>query len=180
LNNILFSLVLTLVAVGATFAQSTGKSDVAVGYQFTRQDVKFEQQTLAFDENTDSHGFYANGAYYPGKAGVVGITGDVGVSIDSNEANLVTAMGGLTLKARNNKYVQPYVMGLAGVARQHVNRQNIFDTTDVSLAYGAGAGVDIKFRSDSKVKLQVGANYLNTGFNDQRQNAVQLRAGLVF
>jgi hypothetical protein len=118
LKSILFSLILTLVAFGGVFAQSTGKTDVAVGYQFTRQDVKFDQSpVLSFDENTDSHGFYVNGAYYPGTKGVLGITGDVGVSIDNREANLVTAMGGLTLKARNNKYFQTLIVRMSLIQR---------------------------------------------------------------
>ena len=180
MKKILFSLMLTLVAFGGAFAQSTGKNDVAVGYQFTRQDVKFERPVLAFDENTDSHGFYVNGAHYFDKDGIVGLTGDVGVSVDSNEASLVTAMGGLTLKARNAKYVQPFVQVLGGVARQHVNRQNILDTTDVTGAFAVGGGVDVQFSSDAKVKFQLGANYLNTGFGGQRQSGAQFRAGLVF
>lgn len=182
MKRVLFSLVLTLAAFGAVFAQDKG--EFGVGYQFLRQDVKFEQPSLAFDENTDSHGFYVNATrYFGGSAtrnGVVGLTGDVGVNIDNNEANLVTALGGVTLKARNAKYVQPFVNVLGGVARQHVNRQNILDTSDVSTAYALGGGVDIKPRSESKAQIRIGANYLNTGFAGERQNAVVLRAGLVF
>lgn len=182
MRKFIFSLILTLAAFGAVFAQD--RAELAVGYQFLRQDVKIERPTLAFNENTDSHGFYVNATRYfggsAGRNGVLGLTGDVGVNIDNNEANLVTAMGGLTLKARNARYIQPFVNVLGGVARQHVNRQNILDTTDVSTAYALGGGVDIKPRSDSKVQLRLGANYLNTGFGGARQNSAVLRVGLVF
>lgn len=182
MKKFLFSLILTFVAFGAVFAQNS--KEVAVGYQFLRQDVKFEQPTLVFNENTDSHGFFVNGTHYFGDSGVgkgvFGLTADVGVNIDKNEANLVTALAGVTIKARNARVVQPFVNVLGGVARQHVNRQNLLDTTDISMAYAVGGGVDIKPRKDSKVQLRLGANYLNTGFNDTRQNGVVLRAGLVF
>lgn len=182
MKRLIFSLILTLAAFGATFAQDT--SELAVGYQFLRQDVKFERPTLAFDENTDSHGAFANYTRYFGgtatRKGVVGLTGDVGVNVDNNEANLVTVLGGLTLKARNAKSIQPFVNVLGGVARQHVNRQNILDTTDITTAYAVGGGVDIGRDVDSRVRVRLGANYLNTGFNGARQNGVVLRAGLVF
>lgn len=179
MKKILFSLILTLAAFsGAVLAQD--KDDVAVGYQFLRQDVKFERPALAFNENTDSHGFYANYTRYLGESGVLGVTGDVSANFDNNEASVVTAMGGLTLKARNAKYVQPYVNALGGLARSHVNRQNILDTTDISTAYALGGGVDIRTSEDSKVKFQIGANYVNTRFNGERQHGVQARVGLVF
>lgn len=182
MRKILFSLVLTLVAFSATFAQDRG--EITLGYQFLRQDVKFVQPTLVFDENTDSHGFYVNATrYFGGSAtrnGVIGLTGDVSANFDNNEANLVTATAGLTLKARNAKAIQPYVNALAGVARQHVNRQNITDTTDISLAYILGGGIDIKPNADSNIKLQLGGNYVSTSFGGARQNGAQLRVGLVF
>jgi hypothetical protein len=175
--------VFVFAGVIAGQAQQTNNEGY-VGYQFLRQDVKFERPSIHFDENTDSHGVNAAYTYYfagkKGKVNVLGITGEVGANFDNNEASLITAMGGLTLKARNSRYVQPYVHALGGVARQHVNRRNIFDTTDYSTAFAAGGGVDFNLKANSRYKVRFGADYLNTGFAGERQNAVRLSTGLVF
>lgn len=176
-------------SIGA-FAQTATESQTAnegfIGYSFVRQHVKAKDDltSLRFHEDTDSHGFNAAYTRYFGgsatKAGTVGFTADLGANFAHGEANLVTLMGGLTAKARNSKYVQPYVRGLAGFARQNVTRVNITDNSDASFAYALGGGVDFNTGAYSRYKIRLGADYLNTGFNGERQNAVRIITGLTF
>ena len=186
-------LVLTFIlgtfAVSAS-AQTATSSQTAnegyVGYSFTRQDVKaqFNNTTLRFNENTDSHGVVANYTRYlggtPTQAGIFGLTAEAGASFADNEATLVTAMGGVTVKGRNYAYVQPSVRALIGAARERVTRTNLFDKSDVSVAYDLGAGLDVNVKKYSRYKLHFGADYLNTGFRGERQNAVRLTTGIIF
>ena len=176
----------TLIALASIFTVSAQKTqnEGYVGYNFVRQDVKYERPAFKFDENTDSHGFSVGYSRYTkgeaGKVGVFGLTGEVSANFDTREASLVTVMAGGVAKARNNSYVQPYVRVLGGVARQHINRRNITNTTDASFAFNAGGGIDFAFKKDSRYAIRTGADYVNTGFNNQRQNAVRLTAGIVF
>lgn len=156
-----------------------------VGYSFVRQDVKFTQAPrFVFNENTDSHGFNISGTHYFGgnatKVGVVGLTADFGANFDSNEANLVTATAGVTIKGRNFRYIQPSVRVLGGIGRQHVNRRNILDTTDVSGVFIAGVGLDFTTKNISRYKFHTGIDYLNTGFGGERQNGARATVGLTF
>jgi hypothetical protein len=179
-----FAFAFTATAQTATTSQTP--NELFVGYSFVRQHVKadFNNTTLRFHEDTDSHGFNAAYTRYLGgsatKAGVFGITGDVGVNFADGEVNLATAMAGVTLKARNSKYVQPYVRALGGVARQHVTRVNLLDTGDVSGSYLLGGGLDVNLKAYSPYKLRFGADYLNTGFDGERQNSLRLTTGIVF
>lgn len=178
---ILIAAIVMATAFGA-FAQSQVKSanEFYVGYSFVRQDVKFETPIFRFNENTDSHGVVASYTRYTSKTSPVGITGEVGANFDSNKASLVTALGGITLKARNVKWIQPSVKFLAGAARLNVDRHNIFNPSDVSGAYSAGVGLDFNTRSADTFGVHVGLDYINIGFNSQRQNAVRFTTGLVF
>lgn len=177
---------LTILILAGAFgvsAQQTANEGY-IGYSFLRENVKFERPVVAFNENTDSHGFmvaytrYLNGS--GAKVGTFGLTGEIAANFDSNEASVVTAMGGIRVKARNLNYVQPSFKLVGGVARQHVNRQNITDTSDVTAAFSAGVGFDFVPKKDSRYKPFVGVDYLNTGFNGERQHGVRLNAGIVF
>lgn len=138
MKKVIALLVLTLAGVFSASAQTPQTANEGyIGYSFVRQNVDFKQSpTLSFDENTDSHGVAVGYTRFLGgsakKAGVVGLTGELAANFDSNKASLVTALVGVTLKARNNSLVQPYVRGLVGVSRQNVTRRNIYDNTDVS------------------------------------------------
>ena len=159
-----------LVAVAQeTPTTSQTNNEFAVAYSFLREDVKIQRPTLSFDTNTDSHGFNAGYTRYLGgsatEAGIFGLTADLGVNIDNNKASLVTVAGGVTVKARNNKYIQPYVRVLGGVARQNVSRFNLLNTTDVTAVAILGAGVDFNTSAYSRYKIGFGADYVNTGFN---------------
>lgn len=182
----------TFIFIGMVggYAQTPTSSQTAnegfVGYSFVRQHVKAEvdNTTFRFHEDTDSHGVNAAYTRYFGgsatKAGVVGFTADLGANFANGEASLVTAMGGLTLKARNAKYVQPYVRGLAGVARQNVTRVNLRDNSDASFAYALGGGLDFNMSKYSRYKVRLGADYIGTSFGGERQNAVRFTTGVVF
>jgi opacity protein-like surface antigen len=173
----------------AVSAQEQTQSEFFVGYQFLRQDVKIERPTLAFNENTDSHGFNANYTFYPkkesGRAGEFGFTAEVAGNFDRNDTSLVTAMGGVTVKARNNKFVQPFGKAVVGVARQSLNEAQFttlpnFKDSNTSVAFAVGGGLDFNLKKESRYKLRVGADYLNTGFDGQRQNGIRLITGIVF
>ena len=183
MKNLIALTILVLAGAIGVSAQQTANEGY-VGYSFLRQNVKFERPVVDFNENTDSHGFMAAYTRYldgtATRVGSVGITGEVAANFDSNEANVVTAMGGLRVKARNLNYVQPSFKVVGGVARQHVNRQNITDTSDLTAAFAAGVGVDLSTKKDTRYKLHLGADYLNTGFNGERQHGVRLNAGFVF
>lgn len=187
MKNTIMKLVLAVMVVFAgvmgVSAQQTANEGY-LGYSFLRQDVKFERPAFRFNENTDSHGVTASYTRYlngsPKKVGTVGITGEVAANFDSNEASLVTVLGGIRAKARNMKYVQPSLKLVGGVARQHVNRRNITDTSDVSAAFAAGVGLDFVLKEGTRYKPFVGVDYLNTGFHGERQSGVRFNAGLVF
>lgn len=178
-----------VLAVGAN-AQTATSSQTAnegyVGYSFLRQHVKAKSDlsSVRFHEDTDSHGIVANYTRYLGgsatKAGLFGLSGEVGANFANSEATLVTAMGGVTVKGRNYSYVQPSVRALIGGARERVTRTNLRDLSDVSLAYDLGAGVDVNFKKYSRYKLHLGADYINTNFNGERQNAIRLSTGIIF
>lgn len=172
-----------LASIFTVSAQKT-QNEGYVGYNFVRQDVKFVRPNFRFDENTDSHGASVGYTRYlkgkEGKAGVAGLTGEVSANFDKNEASLVTVMAGGILKARNMSYVQPYMRVMGGAARQNVNRRNIRDTSDISAAFDVGAGLDFSLSKNSRYALRTGVDYVNTGFNGERQSAVRLTAGIVF
>jgi len=185
MKKVILATMLVLVGAFGAMAQSTQTAnEFNVGYNFLRQDIKVERPVIAFNENTDSHGFTAGYTRYlggdPTKISGVGVTGEVAANFDGNEATLVTAMGGITLKARNFEYVQPYARALGGVAKQNVNRGNLTNFSDVSAVFDLGGGLNFNLGQRSRYKVQVGADYVNTGFMGERQHGVRLSTGLIF
>lgn len=175
--------ILTMAGILGVNAQSVQTANEGyVGYSFLRQDVKFERPTFKFNENTDSHGFVGSYTRYVGgsetKAGVVGFTAEVGANIDSDGANYITALGGVTLKARNNKVVQPFVKVLGGVSRNSMDRFGTRNFDAIRPTGSLGGGVDFKIKG--RYQWRFGADYLFTQFASQYQNAVRLNTGLVF
>ncbi len=174
----LFALSLLILAgVFGANAQQTANQGT-IGVSFLREDVKFVQPHLTFNENTDSFGVTAS--YTRFVVGGFGLTGELGANFDSNKANLVTALAGTTLQVRSAKYVQPFVKILGGVARQSVDRHNLNDFTNVKFAYEAGGGVDINVKANSRYKVRLGAGYVGTRFHGEQQSGVRLTTGIVF
>lgn len=167
---------LAIFGVGTASAQSSGET--FVGYSFLKQNVTSNRALVSFDENTDSHGFVVSHSRYFLNTKVVGLTAEVGANFDENEASLVTAMGGIIFKARQETKVQPFVKGLVGYARQRVDRAGILDVKDASKAYSLGGGMDFVLKG--RYQWRVGADYINTGFAGVRQNSVRFSTGLVF
>jgi len=89
-------------------------------------------------------------------------------------------LAGPTLQARNNSYVQPYIRGLVGVARQHINRTNISDNSDASFAVDGGVGLDFALAKGSRYAFRTGFDVVNYSFNGERSNAYKLTAGFRF
>lgn len=188
MKNVIAILVLTFASVFAVSAQ-TPQTDNAgfVGLSFYTNDVAGKVGNLTYNKATDAFGVNASytrffaGASATRPANTVGFTADLGVNFNgANEASLVTVMGGLTAQARNFKYVQPYARALAGVARQNVRLNNVTDFSDVSAAYALGGGLDFNLKANSRYKLRLGADYLNTGFNGQREGGARFTTGIVF
>jgi hypothetical protein len=180
-------LIMLLAFTGMVTAQTTTQTNNEgyVGYQFLRQDVKFERPSFTFQAPTDSHGVNVSYTRYlakKGEVGNVGLTVDVGANFKNDEVPLATLMGGVTFKARNQKYVQPFARGLVGVARENITVSNlpVFNRADYSAAFALGGGLDFNVKAHSRYKIRLGADYLNTGFDGARQNAVRLSTGLVF
>lgn len=177
MKKIITILILMIASTVTSFSQS---NEFYAGYSFIREDVKFSELTRRYSENTDSHGFVASYTRYVDKSNSFGVTGEVSANFDSSGKNstLVTAMGGFTIKNREAKNFNPYFKGLAGVARQEVNRTTLFDTSDVSGAFSVGGGFDVKFVKNTQ--WRVGADYVNVGFKSERHNAWRFHTGLVF
>lgn len=180
---LVFAFAFTAVAQNTPTTSQT-KNEGVIAYSFLRQNVEFRTPTLAYNTDTDSHGVNAGYTRYFGgsatRAGVFGLTADLGVNVDNNEASLVTVAGGVTAKARNYKYVQPYARALVGVARQNVNRFNIADTSDISAAFIGGVGVDFNTSAYSRYKIGAGLDLVNTGFGGSRQNGLRGTVRFVF
>lgn len=190
MKNLVAIIALVFASVLVTVAQETPttsqtNNEFVAAYSFLREDVKIQRPALRFETNTDSHGFNASYTRYvyggtANKAAVVGFTADFGANFDTNEASLVTLAGGVTVKARNSKYIQPYVRVLGGVARQNVVRFNLLITTDYSGVGIVGTGVDFNTKAYSRYKVGLGADYVNTGFNVIRQHGARFTARFVF
>jgi hypothetical protein len=184
MKNVLLITIMFLAGVVGVSAQQSA-NEGSVFYSGLRQDVSVKASTLVhYNVDTDSNGIGVGYTRYVNRSktneGTLGITGELTGNFNSGEARAVTLLGGLTLKARNNERFQPSVRVLAGVARQHVNRRNVFDTTDYSSAITAGVGLDVALAKGSRYKGVIGIDYLNTGFSNSRQDAVRVKLGLVF
>lgn len=187
--------ILVLAGAMATFAQTNQSANEGfVGLSAMRQNLdtyKVNRDTFRVNGDTDSVGFNAAYTRYFGgdksanKVGVLGLTSEIDAQFHNKEESkvaLVSASWGLTLKARNAKYVQPYVRALAGVGRRDfgggiAGRISGAESTGV---YTAGAGLDFNTKAYSRYKIRVGADYVNTGWGDSRQNNVRFTTGLVF
>lgn len=188
MKNLLVVLAVLVGSVFAVNAQTATTSQTAnegfVGYSFMKENATFDRGLIRYDADNDSHGFnVAYTRYFGGtatKAGVVGVTGDFGAQFNNGENSMVTGLVGVTAKARNYKYVQPYVRALGGVARQHVHIHTLTDVSDYSAAFAVGTGLDINTKAYSRYKIRLGVDYLNTGFGGERQNNVRFTTGLVF
>lgn len=150
-------------------------------YQFLRHNPNVNQPNFRFDRTTDSSGFNVGLTGYVSP--VVGLTAEVGANFDGGrfDSSLVTAMGGLTLKANRDGRVQPFVRGVLGVARERAANEQLnfnFDRSDSGLSFATGAGLD--FRVAKRAKLRFTADYLQTRlFNDVQHNA-RLGVGIAY
>lgn len=164
--------------------KSADRVDVYVGYQFDRASFSFEEQDFEFNDSTDTHGVNASLAIFPGDYGQpLGITGEFGANFSGGRENasLVTAMGGIILQARKSK-VQPFVRGLIGGARIRVANQqleNFFDTSDVSLAWAVGGGLDVRLGKKVAWRI-IQADYMRTKNFGVTINHLRLGTGIRF
>lgn len=174
---------LFMFAAGAQAQSLNEKTDVYVGYQFVRVNPDVQQPTFRFDNTSDSHGVNGAVTYYFGDKNV-GLTGELAANFDGGrqDSSLVTALTGVTVKARSNKTFQPFARGLVGVNRTRAaNEQlsNIFDRSDVNGAFALGVGLDAKVSKNVSIRVAQ-VDYLNTGAFGERQHNLRLGAGIVF
>ena len=167
-----------------------------VGAQYDRSSFDFRTvntDSFKFNRGTDTVGGVVDLTGYFAKN--VGVTGQVAATFDgrsSESTSLVTALGGLTFKARSNARFQPYARVLAGVARQRTaidQIHNFTDTSDVNFAGKVGVGLDVNLKENSRYKWRlIGVDYMRTsafsdgvnGFVHGNQNHLTLTTGFVF
>jgi hypothetical protein len=188
MKKILFIFTMLLVGAFGVNAQNHPQSanEGFVGVSVVNSDIKadFNSRTFSYDKHNTSVGVDASYTRYFGgtatKNGVVGLIGDVNFNFAHSEVALATGMAGVTVNARNAKYVQPFVRVMGGVGTQHVHVHTLPQPTDFSPAFDAGVGLDFHDSKYDRYKLRVAVDYLNTGFGGSRQNNLKFTTGLVF
>jgi hypothetical protein len=163
---VMFAILAMVAVFGASSVSAQGSvtpnSEFYVGYQLVNSDVSVRDS---------AHGFNVSGTSYFKPTSPAGLTAEVGANF-KNDESLATAMGGLTLKARNNT-VQPFVRGLLGVSRSSVGN------AEYGFSFVAGGGLDVKVGDTVSLRL-VQADYLQTRLFGARQDNFRLGAGIVF
>lgn len=181
----LFTLTLAM-AFGVAAQSAQTQNEFSVGYSFLRQDVTFSPAAFRAVDDRDSHGVSLGYTRYMknngNKFSNVGFTADLTANFN-NERDVMsmgTLMGGVMVKARNSSYVQPYARAMVGAARQNMRSLTVGTRTDYSAAVDLGAGLDFNVARDSRYKIRVGGDWVNTGFAGERQNSGRATVGFVF
>ena len=182
MRNFFAAVLLTVVSIFGASVASAQDKEVYFGYQAVVQDVDFADRASFIDRSKTIHGVNTSFTGYVSDS--VGITGEVGANFTGDsrfDDSLVTAMGGLTLKARGNETFKPFVRGLVGVARKRAANElftNFTDTRDVGLAFATGGGLDIQVDKHVAIRaFQV--DYLQTRLFNETQHNFRAGAGLV-
>ena len=191
MKNILVILMIFIAGLISVNAQTPTPTPVEknsnefyVGYQFVRQNPDVRNTNFRFDNTTDSNGVNVSATHY-GQSNV-GITGELAANFDGGrqDSSLVTAMVGVTAKARNYKNFQPFVRGLVGVGRiraanEQLNATRFKDFSDTGLAFALGTGVDYKVGKRVSFRiLQV--DYLQTRTFGSPQHNIRVGSGITF
>jgi opacity protein-like surface antigen len=165
-NFVMVAILAIMGLFGAASASAQGtimpNSEVYVGYQLVNDRVSLRDGAGGF--NVSGTG-YLEDTY-------LGATAEVGANFENNES-LVTVMGGLVLKARENRTFQPFVRGVLGAARTSVGN------ADYGFSFAAGGGLDVKV-SDNVSLRAIQADYLQTHLFGVRQDNFRVGAGIVF
>jgi hypothetical protein len=174
-----------LLVIGMTFAlampaDGQGTIQTSFEYQGLRKNVD-ENHSFSIDKSHDLHGAAASVTGF--FSDTVGVTGEAGFNFGTDsryDNSLLTAMGGVTIKARNNKQWQPFARGLVGVARERETVSQLsFDTRDVGLAFAAGGGLDIKVDDNLSIRA-FRADYMQTRLFGTVSHNLRLGVGIVF
>ncbi len=171
MKNLILTTIITLVSFVGVFSQET-----FVGTQYLRVNPDIRRPNLRFDRSSDNLGVVASLTNY--KNNYFGLTAEGSANFrgGKSENQLYTVLGGVTLKSRKGKSIQPFVKGLAGISilRTSFNQAK----TDVGLAFKPSVGFDV---GKGKYKWRVvEVGYLNTNFYGKYQNNLSLSTGLVF
>ena len=190
-------IVILMMAAGAAVleAQTSSeqpKNEFFAGYSFQSADIN----TLTIDPHrTPQNG--VNLEYTRSITRHIGLTGDVsahfhrethstGVGTFSSQRDQYFMLGGLQLRAGNEKRVQPFAQALFGVSlfrgftsdiRASGNVYTFDDAT--SFAMALGGGLDVRVNKRIAVRL-IQVNYTPTFFGSGRQDNFRISTGIVF
>jgi opacity protein-like surface antigen len=167
---ILFMIVSLFVFANNASAQETLSPNVEVyaGYQGVNNAENFKFSNTVNGANVSGTLYFAGS----GEPLPLGVTVE-GAGNFKNGDSLLSALGGLTFKARQLKTFQPFVRGLAGAARSSVGK------SDTGFAFTAGGGLDVKVRDTVSIRV-VQVDYFQTRLFGATQNNVRFGAGIVF
>lgn len=198
MKKIILSLAIMVAAVVGVSAQDArthqGQHEFTVGLSVLQENADRAYQEgnlLVLDDSRKSAGFtvgydqYFGGNEAKGKAGTVGLGLEFDGTFNGDGVALVTGTSNMTVKARNAKWVQPFVKVGAGFARadfggaSFVNGSGIVGS-EVSEVFKGGVGLDFNTKAYSRTKIRTGINYETTTFGSDRQHNVRGTVAVVF
>jgi opacity protein-like surface antigen len=180
MKKFLFSLVMLVALTAFAGTASAQKTfDGYVGAQVVRVNPDVRVPSFKFDKQTDSIG--ANASLTGFVTDNVGVTGEI-AGTTKNGTSVITGLAGLTIQARRDKTVQPFVRGLAGLSREAANNELVklpLSRSDFGFAFAVGAGVDVRVSKNVAIRI-LQADYLQTHNFGERQDNLRLGAGIRF
>src|SRR5580765_230255 len=189
---VIFMMAASAVVLEAQTSSDQPKNEFFAGYSFHSADIN----TLTIDQHrTPQNGL--NLEYTRSITRHIGLTGDAsvhfhrethstGVGTFSSQRDQYFMLGGLQLRAGNEKHVQPFAQALFGVSlfrgftadiRPSGNVYTYDDATSFAMALGGGLDVRINKRIAVRV---IQADYTPTFFGSGRQDNFRISAGIVF
>jgi opacity protein-like surface antigen len=176
-------------------AQTSGdqpKNEFFAGYSFQSADIN----TLTIDPHrTPQNG--VNLEYTRSITRHIGLTGDAsahfhrethstGVGTFSSQRDQYFMLGGLQLRAGNEKRLQPFAQALLGISLFRGFTADIGPSGNVytyddaaSFAMALGGGLDVRVSKRINVRV-IQADYTPTFFGSGRQDNFRISAGIVF
>jgi hypothetical protein len=191
---ILTVMVVSVMGVSAQDARSSqGKNEFYIGASALQENVDrayTDGGLLVIDDSRKSLGFtvgydhYLGGNKAQGKAGIFGVGAEFDMTFNRDGVALGSFTYNGTLKARNAKYVQPYVKLGAGLARADFGGSHfgngVITGAESSEIFKGGVGVDFNTKAYSRYKIRTGVNYETTTFGHDRQHNVRGTVAIVF
>lgn len=178
-NKLIFAIMTLCLFVGGIQAQDN--SEVTLGVQYTRSNPNIVKPNFKLNDTTDTLGIVASITSYETKALGLTAEGSGNFNVGENTSQIFTVMGGLTLKARRDKSVQPFIKGLAGIAIERADNERLFSTdsrTSLGSSLKASVGVDY---GQGRVKFRLAElGVLQTNVFSTKTNYFVASTGIVF